>query len=94
MKKLIMLMAVAVSSVSVISTAFADQGLNGQGFEHSGNPNACLNAGAGNGGEFVGKVCGTRGNEGGPLILLPELDPGNSPAHNNAPPVPPGQEPS
>ena len=95
MKKLIMLVAVAMSSGSMISTAFADNGVNGQGFENSGNPNACLNAGAGNGGEVVGRGdCGTRGDEGGPLTELPELDPGNSPKHNNAPSVPPGQEPS
>jgi hypothetical protein len=91
MKSLIMLTAAAMVSMSMASTAFA----GGVGFENSGDVNACLNAGAGNGGESVGLTgCLSAGDE---RSLFPrvgeELDPGNSGAHNNAPQFPPGQEP-
>ena len=84
MIKSIMITIVAVSSVAMASTAFA--GLNG--FLQSGNPNACVNSGPGNGGEFVRTEgdpgCFTRvGNEAG------DSDPVNS--NNHAPAVPPGQ---
>ena len=98
MNKLIVPVALAMVSVSMASTAFAD-GANGkgQGFENSLNGNACLNAGRGNGGEFVdGKTaCGERGNEAPQCIgrLCPgDHDPGNSGTHNSVPPtMPPGQ---
>ena len=52
MNKLIVPVALAMFSVSMASAALADQpGNPGQGFEQSLNPNACLNSGAGNGGE-------------------------------------------
>jgi hypothetical protein len=94
MNKLIVPMALAMFSVSMASAAFAD-GANGkgQGFENSGNDSACLNAGAGNGGEFVGlagvRGCGRTGNEAAIFKPLDE-DPGNSQTNNNAPQVPPG----
>ena len=71
--------AIFMSATLLASPAFADNGANGngQGFENSLNFNACLNAGAGNGGEF-GTVCG--------IIAVPhgELDPGQS-QNNQAP---------
>jgi hypothetical protein len=92
MNKLILPVAVATFSAVMASTAFADTpGNPGQGFINSGNINACLNSGAGNGGEFIGiggdphhpvHVCAAAPTEGG------DLDPNNNP--NNAPPVPPG----
>src|SRR5262245_47700097 len=88
MKKLIMLTAMTMLSVAMASTAFAGE----VGYRNSGNDNACFNAGAGNGGEsigIIGEACGA------PLadresVDLGDRDPGNHPANNSAPPVPPG----
>ncbi len=92
----IFLMSAMMISLSLASTAFADQPFNpGQGFEHSGNESACLNAGAGNGGEFVDLAgCQAKKSEcsDGNVCKHPvDQDPGNSGGHNNAPNVPPGQ---
>jgi hypothetical protein len=60
------------------------------------NPNACLNSGAGNGGEAFGRegCAGVKGELScDPLATqcdLHDLDPGNSQGHNNAPSEPPG----
>ena len=88
MNKLIVPMAVTMYSLLMVSTAFAkvecalcpppiDDGVNGLGFEHSGNTNTCLNAGAGNGGEFAGCNFYNNGTE---------RDPGQS--QNNLAPEP------
>jgi hypothetical protein len=87
MNKLIVPIAVATFSVTMALPAFADNpGNPGQGFENSENPNACLNAGAGNGGEFGN--CSALDNEARAGRRL-DQDPGNSGGNNNAPPVPP-----
>jgi len=98
MNKLIVPVALAMFSVSMASAALADQpGNPGQGFENSLNPNACLNSGAGNGGEnfeLRGGRCGSAAVEactGLVCPIIPDRDPGNSAKHNNAPPEPPGQ---
>ena len=69
MNKLILATTVVMFSLSMASTAFAD-GANGEGkgFENSGNGNACVNAGGGNGGEFD---CGRSETR-------LDVDPGNS----------------
>jgi hypothetical protein len=90
MNKLIIPMAVAMLSVSLASPVLADNGDKGQGFANSENFNACVNAGPGNGGEFVTSVCVES-------IYAFEQDPDpHAPrfvwSPNNAPPVPPGQE--
>ena len=92
MNKLVALTAATVLSASMASPVLADNGDNGQGFEHSGQVATCLNAGAGDGGEFVtSSGCGKRSTERSRIIEGPESDPGNSSFINQAPPLPPGQ---
>jgi hypothetical protein len=80
MNKLMVSTAVIMFSLSMSSTVFAGE----NGFANSGNINACLNSGAGNGGEST-LSCSSGGNE------IGGNDPGNSAGHNNAPPAPPSK---
>jgi hypothetical protein len=102
MNKLIVIMAATVLSTSMASTAFSKEPAappevcpikggcpDGNHGNHGGG---CLNSGAGNGGEFAGKgSCISVESEASGGKVGIDQDPGNSQAHNNAPPVPPGQ---
>ena len=96
MKSGVAVVAVAMISLLAASQAFADNfntntgELQGKGFQNSGNDNAVLNAGAGNGGE------GFAGFHHTPTAFdteagFREQDPGQSGDHNRAPSTPPGQ---